>query len=222
MSRMVFRIVVIALLLTGLLLLMRPPERSADGERTRPWEVQIDGQGGSRAFGLELGRATLAEAERRLGETKVTLYQRPDGGLALEAFLDDVRPGGLLADFVLALDLPGADLEAMYARGLRIARGTGGVSRVSLDPADLPAVRTAPIVAIAYLPAIDLDPRALEHRFGPPDERVTERVGVTHWLYPRLGLDVIVNDDGKEVLQYVAPRAFEKLAGPLRRLDGKE
>jgi hypothetical protein len=28
-------------------------------------------------------------------------------------------------------------------------------------------------------------------------------------------LDVVVREDGKEVLQYVAPREFERLAGPL-------
>jgi hypothetical protein len=31
-----------------------------------------------------------------------------------------------------------------------------------------------------------------------------------------MGLDIVVNEDGKEVLQYVAPRDFERLATPLR------
>jgi hypothetical protein len=36
-----------------------------------------------------------------------------------------------------------------------------------------------------------------------------------HLLYPPLGLDVVVDGDGKELLQYVAPRDFERLRAPL-------
>ena len=221
MSRLIFRVVLIAGLLTGLLLLLRPPQPPPEGRpATRPWEVQVDGRGGSRAFGLELGVATLAEAERRLGsEAEVTLFQQADGGLVLEAFFDDLAPGGLKADFVLVLDLAAADLAALHARGLRIARGRDGIRRVQLDPLDLPLARAAPIVTITYLPAIDLDPEALARRFGPPAERVAEGPGVTHWLYPALGLDIVVAAGGKEVLQYVAPRRFERLAAPLRAPD---
>ena len=44
---------------------------------------------------------------------------------------------------------------------------------------------------------------------------MTEEPGVVHWLYPVKGLDVVVREEGKEVLQYVAPREFERLARPL-------
>ena len=217
MSRMLFRVIVIAVLLTGVLLLAVPPKRDESAHRALlPWSVTPDGRGGSTAFGLALGAATLADAERAFGEAELTLFRRPDGSLALEAFLDDVRPAGLKADFVLALDLPPATLRDMYDRGLRIARGTEGVSRVDLDPDDLPTARAAPIAAIAYLPAVDLDAEVVERRFGKPDSRVTEAPGVVHWLYPEKGLDVVVREDGKEVLQFVAPREFERLATPLR------
>ena len=216
MSRLLLRVVMVAVLLTGLLLLVLPPERDDEGRRALlPWSVAPDGQGGSTAFGLALGQSSLADAERTLGEAALTLFRQPDGRFALEAFLDDVRPAGLKADFVLALDLPQATLMGMYERGLRIARGTEGVSRIDLDPADLPAVRAAPITSIAYLPAVNLDPEVVEKRFGTPGSRVTEAPGVVHWLYPEKGLDVVVREDGKEVLQYVAPRNFERLAMPL-------
>ena len=216
MSRMLFRVVIIAVLLTGVLLLALPPERDDDGSRALlPWSVAPDGRGGSTAFGLALGEATLADAERQFGEAELTLFRQADGTLALEAFHNDVRPAGLKADFVLALELPEATLADMYARGLRIARGTEGVSRIDLDPDDLPTARAAPIAAIAYLPAVNLDPEVVEKRFGTPGSRVTEAPGVVHWLYPDKGLDVVVREDGKEVLQYVAPREFERLVRPL-------
>lgn len=218
MSRVPFRVIIIAVLLIGVLLLLSPSERP-DDERTlmRPWEVQLDGRGGSRAFGLELGVTTLTDAERRLGiEAKVTLFQPVTSTLVLEAFFDNLSLGGLQADFVMVLDLPIDELEAIHGHGLRIARGREGVNRVQLDPVDLPAVRAAPITTITYLPSINLDPATLEKRFGLPAQRIAEGPGLNHWLYPATGLDIIVNDDGKEVLQYVAPRDFERLAAPLR------
>jgi hypothetical protein len=48
-------------------------------------------------------------------------------------------------------------------------------------------------------------------------ERIAEGPGVNHWLYPEKGLDIVVSDDGKEVLQYVAPRDFRQPVAPLRR-----
>jgi len=88
MRRTWLSVVVAALLLTGLTLWLPPSERPADGRSSaRPWEVQVDGHGGSRAFDLELGVTTLTEAERRLGsEAEVTLFQPVTGTLVLEAF----------------------------------------------------------------------------------------------------------------------------------------
>jgi hypothetical protein len=37
-----------------------------------------------------------------------------------------------------------------------------------------------------------------------------------HLLYPQQGLDVVVDGNGKELLQYVAPRNFASLREPLR------
>ena len=34
-------------------------------------------------------------------------------------------------------------------------------------------------------------------------------------LYPKQGLDVVVDKDGKELLQYVAPQQFARLREPL-------
>jgi hypothetical protein len=43
-----------------------------------------------------------------------------------------------------------------------------------------------------------------------------------HLLYPEKGLDVVVDSDGKELLQYVAPRNFAELREPLHKPDGEK
>ena len=37
--------------------------------------------------------------------------------------------------------------------------------------------------------------------------------GSAHWQYPDKGLDITVNADAREVLQYVAPTQFERRFG---------
>ena len=43
-----------------------------------------------------------------------------------------------------------------------------------------------------------------------------------HLLYPDKGLDVVVDGNGKELLQYVAPRDFAELREPLNKLEGQK
>jgi len=219
-SRVLFRVIIVAVLVTALLLLLQPPQRGA-GEPLLPWQVAADGHGGSRVFGIRLGETTLGEAETALGgDAKMTLFQAKDGRLVVEAFLQKRTLRGLKADFVLGVVMPRDTLEAMYRDGLRIAKGRADTRRVTLDPDGAAAARAASVISITYLPTIELDSGLLEKRFGVPAGRIAERDGVVHWLYPDKGLDIVVNDDGKEVLQYVAPRDFERLAAPLRDGSG--
>jgi hypothetical protein len=216
MTRTVVRVVVIAALLTGLLLLIQPPGRDR-GEPLLPWQVSPDGRGGSSVFGIVLGETPLGAAEQRLGgNATLTLFESASGGLALEAFLQKRVLRGLKADFVLGVDLPRDVLGGMHLNGLRIAKGRDATRRVTLAPEDAATARAAPVKSITYLPMVDLDAAVIERRFGAPAEVVTDNDGITHWLYPELGLDIAVNDDGKDVLQYVAPRDFERLTTPLR------
>ena len=53
-------------------------------------------------------------------------------------------------------------------------------------------------------------------RFGEPAERIAAKDGA-HWLYPALGLDLLLGDNGQALLQYVPPAEFEqRLQKPLR------
>lgn len=60
---------------------------------------------------------------------------------------------------------------------------------------------------MTFIPSINLDEEVIRTRFGEPDQR-TELEGVVHFLYPEKGLDVVIIEEGKEVIQYVVPRDF--------------
>ena len=64
--------------------------------------------------------------------------------------------------------------------------------------------------------------RLKKWRFGEPGERLVVSEKRVHLLYPDKGLDVVVDGNGKELLQYVAPRDFAELREPLNKLEGQK
>jgi hypothetical protein len=88
--------------------------------------------------------------------------------------------------------------------------------RITLTADDLLIARNAPVASLTYLPTVRLEESIITKRFGQPDMRVREKTsGVTHWLYPKHGLDIVLNGNEKPVLQYLSPKDFELLREPL-------
>jgi hypothetical protein len=71
------------------------------------------------------------------------------------------------------------------------------------------------VKAVSVIPTVNLDEATIVQRFGQPGERIQVSEKRVHLLYPEKGLDVVVDGDGKELLQYVAPRDFALLREPL-------
>lgn len=195
------------------------PER----EPLFPWRILATPSGGSRVFDIELGVSTLDQARRSLkNDGEVSLFLSSSGIPAVEAYFDRLDLDGLKANLVLSLAVPEAEARAMYEAGARVSTSSGGDKRVSLTQTDLQRIATAyPISGITYLPGLDLSPDMIEHRFGAPARRVREPGSAAeHWLYPQQGLDITLNEKGKEILQYVHPKDFEVLLRPLLARGG--
>ena len=65
------------------------------------------------------------------------------------------------------------------------------------------------------MPVVKFDADLVRKRFGEPAERIKVENG-THWLYPEVGLDLLLGDNGEALLQYVPPSEFERrLRAPL-------
>lgn len=199
--------------------LMYLPTHERPRTQMLPWSIALDGSGGSTVFGLALGRSTVADAERIFGlPPEWSLFRSAHGRLAVEAYFDRVTPGDLLGKLVLEVAQSQSQLQAAFNRGLRVASLPDGSHRVTLHPDDIARVRQAPIASITYLPAVALDGAIVRKRFGTPARKVAEAGGTAvHWLYPKLGLDVTLRKKGGDVLQYVAPRDFQRLQAPLSK-----
>jgi len=116
---------------------------------------------------------------------------------------------------IVTVDVPDEAISAMRERAVRAKHMESTTRRITLHPDDLAAADRLPIRAISVIPTVNLDEATIVQRFGEPGERIVVSDKRTHLLYPKLGLDVVVDKDGKELLQYVAPQQFARLREPL-------
>lgn len=221
---MKFTLSLIALVLVALVVPFLLPgmgkQPGVDPGSNLPWQIVPDGRGGSMVFGLAPGVSTLAEARQRLpGDLDLAIIAGPNEIGTLEAYYAQVPLGFVLARVIVTLEAAPAAIEAMRERALRAKNMESATRKITLHPDDLAAADRLPIRAISVIPTVNLDEATIVQRFGAPGERLVVSERRTHLLYPQLGLDVVVDGDGKELLQYVAPRDFARLREPLRALE---
>lgn len=217
---MKFALSLIALVLLALILPFFLPgagkQEGIDPNSNLPWQISVDGQGGSSVFGLRPGVSTLGDVRQKLGnEIEVAIIAAPNEIGSLEAYYAQIPLGFVLARMVLTVDASDEAISAMRERAVRAKHMESTTRRITLHPDDLAAADKLPIRAISVIPTVNLDEATIVQRFGEPGERIVHSDKRTHLLYPKQGLDVVVDKDGKELLQYVAPQQFARLREPL-------
>jgi len=192
-------------------------DRSGEKFAPMPWEIERLDSGRTRVLGIELGADSLADATKVLGSRyELAIFGRRDEVPTLEAYYKEVTLGGLSARIVLSLALPAPELDRLRQNSPEdriLAEGEGRRWTVAGD--DLHLARSAQVAGISYVPMVQIDEETARKRFGEPDEVVSAVDGAQHWLYPDRGLDLALDPEGRELLQYVQPAEFERLRGPL-------
>ena len=217
---MKFALSLIALVLLALITPFFLPgagkQAGVDPDSNLPWQIAVDGRGGSSVFGLKPGVSTLGDVRRRLGEQiEVAIIAEPNEIGSLEGYYAQVPLGFVLARVIVTVDVSDEAISAMRERAVRAKHMESTTRRITLHPDDLAAADRLPIRAISVIPTVNLDEATIVQRFGEPGERIVVSDKRTHLLYPKLGLDVVVDKEGKELLQYVAPQQFARLREPL-------
>jgi hypothetical protein len=207
----------IALAIAGFVLL-RPDSDSPSAPDIHglPWQIEILANGNSRVFGLELTHSTLEDTRGRFGDgMKIGIVAAQGEAGALEAYYETVTAGVLLGKMILVARLDPETLTRLRKRSIRRVYMNGATYRYDLNREDLPVALRAPIAVMTFIPSANLDAETVLKRFGVPKERLRVNDQVEHFLYPDQGLDLILDGQGKEVLQYVVPRDFARLREPL-------
>jgi len=186
-----------------------------------PWQINILNDGSTQVFGLNIGHSRLADAIEKLGSdmelaivTATTTNQDEVG--SLEMYYGHYRAGLLSGKLVLQTDIDAQTIKRWRDNALRSEyMASGQAKKYTLAADDLVQVLDEVIVGLTFIPAVNLDEEVILARFGEPEERI-QAAGVTHFLYPKKGLDIALHEDSKEVLQYVRPEIFQQLVAPLK------
>lgn len=218
MARHAFLIVMLLTLLAMAVGLYLSSYKQMDTQAGFPWQVEVLESGKTQVFRIVLGETPLIEAEKQFKAiSELTLFSDTDNQLSVEAFFGDVKVAGLKSKMVMRIDLDQQQMEQMYQRGARISTLGSGTRKVTLSGEDIERVRYSAIASITYLPSIHLTESLIEKRFGDADEKITDsQSGAVHWLYPEIGVDVVISESEKEVIQYVLPEKFSGIVQPLR------
>lgn len=206
-----------------------PADKHSDHGTTEdaglPWQIETLPGGASKVMGLTLAPAggqgsTLADAQTRWGaDMQIAIIAAPGEDGLLEGFVDPARAGFVTGKVVLSFRMDAATVRAMRGRAIKSEFMESTTRKYTLTPDDLHAALKAPLTAMSFIPQANLDEGAIVGRFGEPAERIAGAdKRTTHFLYPAKGLDLALNSEGKELLQYVAPAEFQqRLRAPLAK-----
>lgn len=195
---------------------LKPPDEPASSPQGLPWQIETLGDGSARVFGLVPGRDTLGQARDTLGpDMELAVVVKGDETGTLEMFYDRFHAGMLSGKLLLTGRLDDATLMRLRERSGAPRYLDSGARKYHLQPEDLSTGYNAPLAGITFIPLASLDEAVARKRFGEPEETVRVNEQTVHLLYPKLGLDLMINAGHRDVLQYVAPRDFERLRAPL-------
>ncbi len=212
-------LLIVALIAVGLLF-FNSNEQAGNEQRNNqpvtglPWQIERLADGDTRVFGITLGQTTLGEAIGLLGDDmKLALIAAPQESGTVEAYYSHHSAGPITGKMILVLDIPAAVRSPLRQRAFQ----EGGTRRYRLHPDDLAIAYQAPVRVINFMPSFNLDEEIVQARFGTPAEVIQVGEQQQHWLYPDKGLDLILNVDGKEVLQYLRPDEFSTHRGQIQQ-----
>lgn len=206
---------IIAILFAPMLLSPSPDNQKGETVTGLPWQIEVLPDGASRVFELTLGQSTLADARVRFGEGEMALVAAPGETEMLEFYFDTVTAGAVTGKLIVTAELDAETVAAMRQRATKTEYMKSNTKKSTLAEADQPAALASSIRALTFVPSINLDEAMITQRFGQPAERIKSGNNLEHFLYPDRGLDIRLDSEAREVLQYVAPRNFSGIREPL-------
>lgn len=199
---------------------LQKPDYTLQPSVSMPWQIETHPDGTSTVFGITLESTSVDELRNTLGvDHELAIISDRQDNSGLEVYYGYFSTGPITGKLIARVEADTETLWAMQERAAKAEYLDTGSRKFFLNAEDLERVRPWPVISLSLVPSANLDAELVQGVFGPAAERIHSQEGTEHFLYPDKGLEVIVNDKGKEVLQYVAPRSFGQLLEPLRQLE---
>lgn len=212
------KIMAVGLILFGLFLMFRATMGmehehvyKKETQWLTPWDITINNDGTSEVFGIVLGRTIVNSAMRTLKmEPEILIFRSPKGTSTLEAYFGKIRVAGFTGKLIANLEMEDVWLNEALAGAVKQKSSQSGAVKIILSSESYRSAMLMKIIAITYIPSINLDAEMVRGRFGEPAQTIVINETSEQWLYPDKGLSIAINMDGKEVFQYVRPSDFDK------------
>ena len=210
MRFMFFSLVVLFLLF---IFAMPDPEIARDIKAKKnidlPWNVTVNEDKSTEVFRLKPGISTLTDAIARFHEPEEIAIYAGKEKRSLEAYLGTVNLGPLQAKVILTLAATEQELQTMLERSSGLSLSGGEDKKLKLAPEDVQQALQRTVSSITFIPKYSgLDSEFFKERLGEPFawQRLGEKA--VQYYYPEKGLSVIIDAEGKEVLEYNHPAEF--------------
>lgn len=175
-----------------------------------PWQIEVLQDGSTRVFEMDIGKSRLSEARDVLGsDMQLAIIAATDEIGNLEMYYGHYRAGLLSGKLVLHTNTREENIQNWRENAIKSEPMASGQARkYLLSENDSNLALNEVVTGLTFIPAVNLDDDVIVARFGTPQERI-QLEGVAYYRYPKMGLDIALYEDAKEVLQYVSPNDYQ-------------
>lgn len=200
---LVWWVILAGFVLSFMLMLVPKPELQVNVD-VFPWKSHFNEQNKLVALGVVINENTANDAIKIFGEDyEILAFSKKDESQkVVEIYFPTMMLSRVRGVATLVMDVPEKLLKEAYARGVKTTVNTSGNRQVTLLAADANLMLDYKIKYITYVPKVSLTEEMIRSRFGEPAKIKPDEGDVTRWFYPNKGLEIIVNPNGAEVLQF--------------------
>ena len=180
-----------------------------------PWKVSTNNDGSTRVLGVNIGNVTFKELMLELKLlAEPALFESADGDLKLEAFFGKQKFGVLEARLIAELEADDELLKKMLNEQVDKDSTPSNHWKYALNTENTKLANDLRVWRLVYLPVTDYEPKQMDF-FGPAEEIIKVNESAEYRLYPRRGMVLLWDKEGKEIFYYVAQKDFARLKASL-------
>lgn len=209
--KIAFTTIAVTLLLSLLLILLLPEQKVPDkiGDQFLPWKSSLDQHNRVEVLGLTLGQSTLSDAIALYGEPEsIALFDGKEKD-SLEVYYPSIQRNGLNAKLILTLNIDAELAQGFLDRAVERVRSNSSDAKYALNQDDRLRSLDFNIKSLTYVPAYaGLEQEFFAQKFGTPEYVETLSEVAVQWHYPQRGLSLVIDPDGREIVQYTNPAHY--------------
>jgi len=177
-----------------------------------PWDTKLTAEGHTEVFHLSIGQVTLREMIERFQHfPEIALFTSENKAPRLEAYFGKRRLGIFEARLIAEIDVSESELQQFVDSHIKREAQASGAWKYTLSEESVKQINERKVRYLIYMPIADYKADIVEKHFGEPAEKFTINEAGEIWFYPKKGLAILLDNDGKDVVHYSPSGLFATL-----------